>query len=147
MADAMMDLLQRCLNRIEELRSCEADEREVESLAQDLRAALAQQPAQGEAVAWYDGNTFYANTESASMCCADMSKLRPVYYAPPAPSVSVPVAPPAAFAEWLRGNMPPDTIISDPDWWAMAIWSAARRAINAAPVASGGKASVPDGGV
>lgn len=65
--------------------------------------------------------------------------------APLAPSVSVPMAPPAAFSEWLRSNMPPDTIISDPDWWAMAIWSAARRAINAAPVATGGKASAPDG--
>ncbi len=57
--------------------------------------------------------------------------------------MSVPMTPPIVFADWLRSNMPPDTIISDPDWWAMAIWSAARRAINAAPVAPGGKASLP----
>jgi hypothetical protein len=50
------------------------------------REALAQPEQRGEVAAWYDGNKFYANTESASMCCADMSKLRPVYYAPPAPS-------------------------------------------------------------
>ena len=58
--------------------------------------------------------------------------------------MSVPMTPPVVFAEWLRSNMPPGTIISDPDWWAMAIWSAARRAINAAPVASVSRVSEPD---
>jgi len=80
---------------------------------------------------WYDANV---NTPHGTK----------LYTAPPAPSASVPMAPPAAFSEWLRSNMPPDTIISDPDWWAMAIWSAARRAINAAPVASGGKPTAPE---
>jgi len=61
--------------------------RDFDLIQRAIDAALAEQHAQGEAVAWYDGNTFYANTESASMCCADMSKLRPVYYATPAPSV------------------------------------------------------------
>jgi len=78
---------------------------------QAAREALAGQPAQGEAVAWYDGNTFYANTESASMCCADMSKLRPVYYAPPAPVVPRPIQrwpfaeSPGEFAQRLRDAM------------------------------------------
>mgnify|MGYP003503736101 CR=1 FL=1 len=30
-------------------------------------------------VAWYDGNKFYANEDSASMCCADMDNLKPVF--------------------------------------------------------------------
>lgn len=144
----------------------------MDSLVEIARAALAEQPAQGEAdvldgmadrawqrfeatlaqpepVAWGMPNTAITGKKMALM----MVRLDipsddqygglmwvPLYTAPPAPAV--PMAPPVAFAEWLRSNMPPDTVISDPDWWAMAIWSAARRAINAAPVASGGKASV-----
>ena len=34
---------------------------------------------QAEPVGWYDGNKFYASKESASMDCADMTKLAPVY--------------------------------------------------------------------
>lgn len=30
-------------------------------------------------IAYYDGNKFYANEESASMCCADMRELKAVY--------------------------------------------------------------------
>jgi hypothetical protein len=33
-------------------------------------------------VAWYDGKKFYANQEAASMCCADMEVLKPLYTAP-----------------------------------------------------------------
>lgn len=36
----------------------------------------------GEPVTWYDGETFYANEESASMCCADMDNLIPLYRKP-----------------------------------------------------------------
>jgi hypothetical protein len=31
---------------------------------------------------WYDGNTFYANEESASMGCADMANLKPLFTSP-----------------------------------------------------------------
>ncbi len=173
MADATWNALRAGIEALREYTdTCEA--------LDAMEAALAaQQPAQGEAVAWRDFPEQVPDPDTECLVEVDTGKIRyravdtwemqsecPVEWssatietgydwsaypgdvrrwipissitAPPAPSVSVPMAPPVVFAEWLRSNMPPDTIISDPDWWAMAIWSAARRAINAAPVASGG---------
>lgn len=51
-------------------------DREIAALKQelaDLKAAM------GEPVAWYDGNTFYADQYSASICMADMAALSPLY--------------------------------------------------------------------
>lgn len=73
MADAMRDLLQRSLNRIEELQSCEADELEVEALVQDLHAALAEQPTQPAG--------------RCSYCLTYNGHQDGCIYAPPAPSV------------------------------------------------------------
>ena len=36
---------------------------------------------QGEPVAWYDGSKFYGSQEAASMDCADMAALKPLYAA------------------------------------------------------------------
>lgn len=36
--------------------------------------------------------------------------------------------PPRGFVRWVRNNMPPNTVISNPDWWAMQLWRAAMRA-------------------
>ena len=51
-----------------------------EAFAEALVAELAKE---NEPVAWYDGNKFYANEESASMGCADMANLNPLYTLPP----------------------------------------------------------------
>jgi len=62
-----------------------------------------QQPAQGEAVAWYDGKNFYGSEEAAICDCADMPNLRAVYYAPPASSVpALPSDPPPWWAASLN---------------------------------------------
>ena len=52
---------------------------ELEDFAEALVAELAKE---NEPVAWYDGNKFYANEESASMACADMANLKPVFTSP-----------------------------------------------------------------
>jgi hypothetical protein len=46
-----------------------------------LRAALAQQ--EQEPVAWYDGRKFYGSQEAASLDCANMAALMPLYTHPP----------------------------------------------------------------
>ena len=46
-------------------------------------ALVAELAKENEPVAWYDGNKFYANEESASMGCADMANLNPLYLLPP----------------------------------------------------------------
>ena len=120
---------------------------EAQAWRSGFKAGNMKQPAQGGAVV-LTNDQIERHSLSAGECppnsqvilVSSIRRLAARNAAPPAPSVSVPMAPPVVFAEWLRSNMPPDTIISDPDWWAMAIWSAARRAINAAPVAP----SVPD---
>ena len=58
-------------------RSLEKVTAELAALAAELKALREREPE-----VWYDGNTFYANEESASMCCADMDKLRPLYARP-----------------------------------------------------------------
>jgi len=55
--------------------------------------------AQGEPVAWYDGAKFYGSQEAASMACADMGSLMPLYAGPAAP-VNAEVL--AALKEVLR---------------------------------------------
>lgn len=46
-------------------------------------AFLAELSKRAEAVAWYDGNKFYANEKSAICGCADMGKLVKVFTFPP----------------------------------------------------------------
>ena len=46
-------------------------------------AIVAELAKENEPVVWYDGNKFYANEESASMGCADMANLNPLYLLPP----------------------------------------------------------------
>lgn len=36
--------------------------------------------------------------------------------------------PPQDFTRWVRDNMPSNTVINDPDWWAARLWRAAMRA-------------------
>ncbi|MCO6444553.1 MAG: hypothetical protein J5J04_10775, partial [Anaerolineae bacterium] len=40
-------------------------------------------------------------------------------------------APPHEFTQWIRDNMPPNTIIGDPEWWAPRLWQRAIRALAA----------------
>ena len=48
-----------------------------------LRAALAQEEQEQEPVAWYDGRIFYGSQAAASLNCADMAALMPLYTHPP----------------------------------------------------------------
>ena len=48
-------------------------------------------------------------------------------YTRPAPAAPQ-AEPQQVFTRWVRDNMPPNTVISDPDWWAARLWRAAMRA-------------------
>jgi len=67
--------------------------------------------------------------------CPPIGTWRPLYTrpAPSAPQAEPkrePLSdePPRGFVRWVRNNMPPNTVISNPDWWAMQLWRAAMRA-------------------
>ena len=53
-----------------------------ENLTKFAEALVAELAKENKPVAWYDGNKFYANEESASMGCADMANLNPLYTLP-----------------------------------------------------------------
>ena len=46
-------------------------------------AQQAQEEQEQEPVAWYDGRIFYGSQAAASVNCADMAALMPLYTAPP----------------------------------------------------------------
>ena len=54
------------------------------------------------AEAWYDGNKFYANEESASMACADMANLEPLFTLPPT-AEQIEQATAEAIAKMIQG--------------------------------------------
>ena len=51
-------------------------------IARAIEAACEAKLLEQKPVAFYDGNKFYANEESASMCCANMEKLKPLFTHP-----------------------------------------------------------------
>ena len=53
-----------------------------ENLTKFAEALVAELANENKPFAWYDGNKFYANEESASMACADMANLKPVFTSP-----------------------------------------------------------------
>jgi len=66
----------------------QADLDKVERVARAAVAAERERCAlQGEPVAWYDGAKFYSSQEAASMDCADMAGLKPLYAVNAGPNV------------------------------------------------------------
>ena len=51
-------------------------------IARTIEAKIMEKLREQEPVAFYDGNKFYANEESAICGCADMAKLKPVFTHP-----------------------------------------------------------------
>ena len=43
---------------------------------------------------------------------------------------------PPEFASWLKREMPQNTVIANPDWWAPRIWKAAIRTARTVPLKS-----------
>ena len=55
----------------------------LEDMVRYAKSLVAELAKENKPVAWYDGNKFYANEESASMACADMANLEPLFTLPP----------------------------------------------------------------